>query len=613
MDPHTSQTHDTSATARRTSPDFGGPTSRDEPTAAAQLILFPPLRTVLRSRPRSAAPAQIDPECDAPDPSLIHNLGADRCAALGVLPWRRSAGHIIVLTADPDTPARFGNQIRSALGPVRFAQCDRAKLVRVLTDVSGADLVRAAEHCVPADESCRGDTMRGLRRGLVLLVGLSVLATLLWPGGVLTALLGLSVIAMVGNTVPKAAALWCAATEQVSEPPAAAPEPLQLPVISILVPLFHEADIASHLLARLAQLDYPQDRLDLCLILEEEDWMTRATLATTRLPPSAQVITVPKGTLQTKPRAMNFAMNFARGSIVGIYDAEDAPAPDQLRKVVQRFAERGPDVACLQGRLDFYNTGTNWMARCFTLEYAGWFRMILPALQRLRLPIPLGGTTLFLRREALDAVSGWDAHNVTEDADLGVRLARHGFRTELIETTTREEANASPWPWVRQRSRWLKGYAMTYAVHMSRPVQLWRDLGGWGFLGVQCVFLGSLLQLAFAPLLWTFWLVPFGVPHPALTFVPTTLHLPLFALFILSGLISTAVLWVAAARSGRPMLGLWAPTLMLYFPLATIAVYKALWEVMHRPFYWDKTRHGAFGGSTPEVANRPSPPLPHPV
>ena len=283
-----------------------------------------------------------------------------------------------------------------------------------------------------------------------------------------------------------------------------------------------------------------------------------------------------------------------------------APAPDQLRRVVQRFAERGPDVACLQGYLDFYNTDTNWMARCFTLEYAGWFRMILPALERMGFSIPLGGTTLFLRRDAIEEVGGWDSHNVTEDADLGLRLSRHGKLTELIPTATLEEANASLWPWVRQRSRWLKGYAMTYAVHMTDPVRLWRDVGGWRFLGVQLVFLGALLQLSLAPVLWSFWVIPFGVSHPALTLLGGPLTTLLFATLIGSGLVSTALFVVASRRSGRRWLWLWAPTLMLYFPLATIAAYKALWEAIRRPYFWDKTEHGRFGGVQP--AGGASPP-----
>jgi cellulose synthase/poly-beta-1,6-N-acetylglucosamine synthase-like glycosyltransferase len=219
---------------------------------------------------------------------------------------------------------------------------------------------------------------------------------------------------------------------------------------------------------------------------------------------------------------------------VGVYDAEDAPDPDQITRIVTRFAERGPEVACLQGVLDFYNPTTNWLSRCFTVEYATWFRVILPGLERLGLPIPLGGTTLFFRRAALEDLGGWDAHNVTEDADLGMRLYRHGYRTELIDTVTGEEANCRALPWVKQRSRWLKGYMMTWATHMRDPKLLWRQLGAWKFAGFQVLFLCTLSQFLLLPVLWSFWITVFGIEHPIAAALPGWAAVGLFALFILA-------------------------------------------------------------------------------
>jgi cellulose synthase/poly-beta-1,6-N-acetylglucosamine synthase-like glycosyltransferase len=301
---------------------------------------------------------------------------------------------------------------------------------------------------------------------------------------------------------------------------------------------------------------------------------------------------VPRGGVKTKPRALNYALPFCRGSIIGIYDAEDAPAPDQLDLVAARFAAAAPDVACLQGVLDFYNVGTNWLSRCFAIEYATWFRVILPGLARLGLVVPHGGTTHFLPREALEARGAGDAHNVTEDADLGLRLARHGFRTELIATVTGEEANCRAWPWIRQRSRWLKGYAMTWAAHMRSPRRLWRDLGAWRFCGVQALFLGTLIQHLTAPLLWSLTLVPFGFPHPLLAVLgPGGLAL-CAGLFLTCEAINLAVGIAGARRTAHRGLAFWTPTLILYFPLCTIAAWKGVVEIATRPYYWDKTRHG---------------------
>ena len=304
------------------------------------------------------------------------------------------------------------------------------------------------------------------------------------------------------------------------------------------------------------------------------------------------VTLVPDSRLRTKPRALNYALDFCRGSIVGIYDAEDAPEPDQIRRMVARFQASAPDVACLQGILDFYNARMNWLSRCFAIEYAVWFRMILPGFERLRLPVPLGGTTLFFRRDVLEEIGGWDAHNVTEDADLGMRLARHGYRCEFVPSVTYEEANCRPWAWVRQRSRWLKGFAMTWATHMRRPGRLWSDLGPRGFAGFQVLFLGTLAAVLTAPFLWSFWLLSFTDTVPFLAQLPLSALIALGTLFVVSELVGLAIALVATAGPRHRFLMPWVPSLHLYFPLGAIAAWKAVYEIIARPFFWDKTDHG---------------------
>jgi len=314
-----------------------------------------------------------------------------------------------------------------------------------------------------------------------------------------------------------------------------------------------------------------------------------------------RVVVVPDGPLKTKPLALNFALDMCRGSIIGVYDAEDAPEPAQIRKVVDRFYQRGADVACLQGVLDFYNPRTNWLSRCFTMEYATWFRIILPGMQHLGLALPLGGTTLFFRRAVLEELGAWDAHNVTEDADLGIRLARHGYRTELLETVTEEEANCRALPWVKQRSRWLKGYMMTYAVHMRQPRLLWRQLGPKQFAGFQVLFLCTLSQFLLAPVLWSFWVLPLGLPHPLAAALPDAVMFAIMGLFLATEITNLAATYMAMRRTNHKMNPLWILTLHFYFPLGALASYKAAWEMVTKPFYWDKTSHGHFDAARPNL------------
>ena len=207
-----------------------------------------------------------------------------------------------------------------------------------------------------------------------------------------------------------------------------------LPVYTLLVPLFHEHRVMGQLVQNLLALDYPRERLDIKLIFERGDEQTlsaaKTALLTQGSPPCFELLVVPPGGPQTKPKALNYALATARGDFVVVYDAEDQPDPDQLRKAVHRFGQAEFDLACLQAGLNHYNIDENWLARQFTIEYTALFDGLLPALQHLELPILLGGTSNHFRTDILRKIGAWDAYNVTEDADLGIRLMRFGYRCE---------------------------------------------------------------------------------------------------------------------------------------------------------------------------------------
>lgn len=297
---------------------------------------------------------------------------------------------------------------------------------------------------------------------------------------------------------------------------------------------------------------------------------------------------------------MNYALPFATGEIVGIYDAEDHPEPDQLLKVAAAFATAPPEIACLQGRLDYYNPRANVLARCFALDYAAWFRVVLPALIAFDLPVPLGGTTLFLRRQVIEDIGGWDAHNVTEDAELGMTLYRRGHRVCLIDTTTYEEANCRAIPWVKQRSRWLKGYLVTWLVLMRQPRALLRDLGWKGFATFQMIFAGTILNCATMPVLWAF--LPGMVTGQAVLGLDLSpLGVTALVTIFVGGQVATmAMFFFGSLRREHAHLLPWIPVLNVYFLLTIPAVYKAIWETLRAPHHWDKTEHGLFSASEPK-------------
>ncbi|KNG93173.1 glycosyl transferase [Pseudaestuariivita atlantica] len=542
------------------------------------------------ARARHHAALHVSRDATPPDPELRHLVDVETCLAHAIVPWTRIGDAILVATSRPDTFDAAREALPNDIGPVIMGLTSDHDLHDTIAEWYREDLRAAAETRVPDDLSCRSLGRTNGLRAVPLVLGLAMLVFLvLAPQVFFAALAGWAALSLLA-----ALALKLAAFAAHFRAPRDAPLPMfhHRPRVSVLVPLFHETDIAQDLIARLRAITYPKALLDVVLVLEEDDSQTRDLIAGTDLPPWMRTIVVPDGAIRTKPRAMNYALGFVSSEIVGIYDAEDAPDPDQIDLVAARFAERPREVACLQGILDFYNPRANWLSRCFAIEYATWFRVILPGLARLGFAIPLGGTTVFFRRDVLEEVHGWDAHNVTEDADLGIRLARFGYRTELIATVTREEACNHAWPWVRQRSRWLKGYMVTYLAHMRHPLRLWRDLRPWKFLGFQVFFLSSLSQFLLAPVLWSFWVVLIGLAHPLDAWIGGSAVWHLGLAFLFSEVTALVIGAVAVSRTDHRGLTPWIPTLVFYFPLGCAAAYKGLIEVLARPFFWDKTTHG---------------------
>ncbi|MDU8927160.1 glycosyltransferase [Alisedimentitalea sp. MJ-SS2] len=551
---------------------------------------------------------RVDLTTAAPDPAIANEVPLQLCLNHSVMPWRHVGGTLHIVASRVEDFTHVLSRLGDDAPPAQLVFAPACEIQAALARMHRDTLTAHASARVCESESCRGWGATQRKRLALTVLGLTLVLLLTWANPVLV-FSGLA--AWASFTLFIAAALRLAAyVAHMSNPdtPPGSPfrsgnavveaqdtradAPAKLLRVSVLVPLFKETEITRHLIARLNQLTYPKSLLDIVLVLEENDNLTRDTIAQCTLPPWMRVIEVPEGIPKTKPRAMNYALDFCDGDIIGIWDAEDAPEPDQISRVVERFNQLPGNVACLQGILDYYNSRQNWLARCFTVEYAAWFRLILPGMARMGLAIPLGGTTCFFRRESLEKLGGWDAHNVTEDADLGFRLARHGYETRVIATATGEEANCHVWPWIRQRSRWLKGYMVTYLVHMRRPLLFYRQMGAWKFWGFQAHFVTALSQFVLAPFLWSFWLVLLGLPHPLDPLLPRGVLLNVGLAFLMVEVITILINATAVTGPRHRHLLAWVPTLHFYYPLGAIAAYKALYELIAVPFYWDKTQHG---------------------
>ena len=558
-------------------------------------------------------PASVDLARHAPDARALDRLGPDLALLKGILPLRPAGAVTPIAASDTEAFQAALLLLERTFGPVAESRIGKRATQEWIERLRAPTLAARATTRTKLRESFRGWSARRVGWAAAIVTIAFVLLALFQPQfllGVLAAwaapVAGLRTFATIVSVryARRLGQTWRSR------------RPLALqrdgpPTISLLVPLYDEKGIAGRLVKRLGRLDHPHDNPDILLVLEAGNRATESASAKDQLPSWMRIIRAPPRQHRTKPHAMNYALDFAIGDIIGIYDADDAPALDQLIKVVQTFRRSGPETACVQGLLDFYNARQTWLTRCFTIDHATWFRLALPGMVRIGFVIPLGGTTLFLlRREALEKLGRWDAHNVTEDADLGIRLARRGYRVAFVSSVTEEKSTASIPAWIRQRSLWIKGYAMTWAVHIRDPLRLWGELGPWRFLGIQILFLGTLSQFILAPLLWSFWLVLFGFPHPVTAVITHQIIVAMDVMFLISEVDTMGVAALSVATPKDRWLIKWVPVLHLYYPLAAIASWKGYAEMISKPFCWDKTAHGQ---TTPPEDDRSAPLPRHPA
>ena len=408
-----------------------------------------------------------------------------------------------------------------------------------------------------------------------------------------------------------------------------------LPVYTILIPLYKEANIADKIISHIERLDYPKNKLDVKLLLEQDDEATVSLVRRCALPTYCEVVIVPDFLPKTKPRACNHGLAKAQGEYCVIFDAEDRPEPDQLKKVVVLFRQLPAHFACVQAKLNYYNPRQNLLTRWFTIEYSTTFDLLLPGLEALNVPIPLGGTSNHFRTEILKKLGGWDPFNVTEDCDLGVRIYTKGFKTCLIDSTTWEEANSRLWNWTRQRSRWIKGFFQTHLTHMRYPARTAKALGLWGLFGFyMCVGVSSFMMVinvvywlgcaAYLLLLshglgkgQTLWcmivdtvqnnyegvevlgrslkawpLLYLGADQDPFWSLVSLSFFTIGCALIMANIVFVLCHCLACLKRKDYDLLPYALLMPLYWVLISIGAWKGFIQLFTKPFYWEKTMHG---------------------
>ncbi|MCX6483147.1 MAG: glycosyltransferase [Mycobacterium sp.] len=429
----------------------------------------------------------------------------------------------------------------------------------------------------------------------VLLVGVTAFG--IWkPMQTAIVLIGLCTIAYVLTMVDRVLIFRQGLASRaivVTESEARAIPDAELPPYTILVPAYNEPAVVADLIGAMARLDYPADKLQILLLLEADDAPTIATARACITTDTITIMLVPPVEPRTKPKACNYGLVFATGEIITIYDAEDHPEPLQLRRVVAAFRRLPDNVACVQCKLTYHNGGQNLLTGWFTAEYGLWFGYLLPGMMRSAAPIPLGGTSNHLRRDVLDRIGAWDPFNVTEDADLGLRICARGYRTAVLDSTTLEEANSDPINWIRQRSRWYKGYLQTWLVHIRRPRQLLATIGLRPFIRSNLVMAGTPIIAVLNILFWFITLLWFlGQPALVGTVFPWYIYFPALVALIVGNGATLYMNLLALREDDRGDLLVPALTVPIFFVMMSIAAAKGLYQLIRNPSYWEKTFHG---------------------
>ncbi len=523
-------------------------------------------------------------------------------------------GETVVVAASRDLGRGVRNEIRRDLGAtaIEVRQVSHREVVDgVLAQFRDEFADHAANGLADADPelSARRVLSRAQQVGLVVILLVVVACAVLWPLPTVITVIAVASVVFLSSTLFKFSVALHGSrydlVQRVESSAIAALRDDELPVYTVLVPVFREAKIVGRLVENLGRLDYPVDKLEVIILVEEEDDETRDAIAVSEPPANFVVVTVPRGTPQTKPRACNVGLEVARGEFLVIYDAEDAPEPNQLKTTVVAFSRADESTVVMQAALNYFNARENILTRMFALEYSYWFDYMLSGLDVRDLPIPLGGTSNHFRTAALRELGGWDPYNVTEDADLGIRASALGYRVGVVDSTTMEEATSRMGVFIGQRSRWIKGYMQTALVHARRPGRLIAQIGLRRFLSFTLLIAGTPLTflgvIPFTALLVAAFVIPWLDVSAA--FPPLVLWLCLLNFLVGNGLMVYLNMMGPYKRGTFWLVG-WAMLNPVYWILHSAASYKALWQLVTKPHYWQKTEHGL---STFHLDGEPTP------
>lgn len=539
-----------------------------------------------------------------PDLEIARRLPEPLALAYQAVPVAATDELVLLAVARP-LDAEASAEVEEALGaPFRQLLANRTELDQLIQRVHSRHYAEVSTRLLMEtrpEESAHVVVSGAQKAGLVMTAIVIVVCAVIWPFetaiGLVAACSLLYLVVSFYKFRLTLRALGTHLETDVTDEEIAALDERHLPMYTILVPLYKEAAIVPRLVRDINALDYPRTRLDVKLLCEEDDEETVNKVRSMNLPPHFHLVVVPDSQPKTKPKACNYGLLLATGDFCVIFDAEDRPDPDQLKKAVIAFSRVPNNVVCVQAKLNHFNQDQNILTAWFANEYSMHFELILPAMGAAESPIPLGGTSNHFITSKLRELGAWDPFNVTEDADLGIRLHREGYRTAMIDSTTLEEANSQVGNWIRQRSRWNKGYIQTWLVHMRHPLSLLSATGVRGFLSFNLT-MGTAFVLLLNPIFWglttLYVLTQAGFIRELF---PGVIFYAASALLFIGNFVFVYINVAGSLQRGMFSLTRTALLSPLYWGLMSWAAWKGFIQLFTNPFYWEKTTHGLDDGS----------------
>ena len=355
----------------------------------------------------------------------------------------------------------------------------------------------------------------------------------------------------------------------------------KLPKYTILVPMFKEnQSTVRQSINAINEIEYPKDLLDVKLVLEEDDLITREVIDKMQLPDWIIPVFVPYFEPRTKPKACNVASLFATGEYLVIFDAEDIPDKFQLLKAVYEF-NKDKDLQILQGCLRFYNHRKNLLTQCFNIEYSVWFKNILRMLSFFNITIPLGGTSNHIRFSCLEKCGFWDGYNVTEDLELSIIANEKNIKIGHLDSDTKEWCVLNVGSFIKQRTRWLKGYLLTYLTHFNSFLRT-KNIKKMFFFHLVVGFSGlSFLLFPFN----IFYLLKFNNDFLLYLWFCCNVVYYFSYIFLYFSLLRNIDILLTKKMVISFII------YPVYFILHILSAWKAFFEIFYKPFYWAKTKH----------------------